>query len=76
MKKHIVVNLTTLRLSYFENDKCAKEYPVGIGKLSTPTPPGNYQIIEKLVFEKPNVLDPDFGSRRMILSSDKTCLHG
>jgi lipoprotein-anchoring transpeptidase ErfK/SrfK len=76
MKKHIAVNLSTLRLSYFEDDKCINEYSVGIGKPSTPTPPGNYQIIEKLVFEKPNIVDVDFGSRRMILSSDSTCLHG
>ena len=76
MKKHIEVNLHTLRLSYFENGKCINEYSVGIGKATTPTPPGNYQIMEKLIFEKSNATDVDFGSRRMILSSDKTCLHG
>jgi lipoprotein-anchoring transpeptidase ErfK/SrfK len=76
MENHIVVNLTTFCLSYFEEDKLIKEYPIGIGKLSTPTPPGSYQIIEKLIFEKPDVIDLDFGSRRMVLSTDKTCLHG
>jgi lipoprotein-anchoring transpeptidase ErfK/SrfK len=49
-------------------------YPVGIGKPLTPTPPGTYQIIDKLVFEK--IGDVDFGSRRLVVSSDKTCLHG
>jgi lipoprotein-anchoring transpeptidase ErfK/SrfK len=76
MKNHIVVNLSTFCLSYYEEDTLISKYPVGIGKLSTPTPPGNYQIVEKLTFEKPDVVDLDFGSRRMILSSDKTCLHG
>ncbi|WP_371371413.1 L,D-transpeptidase [Sporomusa aerivorans] len=74
MKKQIVVNLTTMRCSYFEDGQLDKEYPVGIGKPSTPTPPGNYHVIEKLVFEKEG--DVDLGSRRLVLSSDKTCLHG
>jgi lipoprotein-anchoring transpeptidase ErfK/SrfK len=76
MKNHIVVNLTTCRLSYFEEDKLIREYSVGIGKLATPTPAGHYHIIEKLVFEKPVTSEPDFGSRRAILSNEKTCLHG
>lgn len=74
MKKHIVVNLTTLRCSYFEDDKLMKQYAVGIGKPATPTFPGNYQVVEKLVFQKMG--DVDLGSRRLVLSSDKTCLHG
>ncbi|AJQ30017.1 L,D-transpeptidase [Pelosinus fermentans] len=74
MKKHIAVNLTTFRTSYYEDDTLIKEYSVGIGKADTPTPPGNYQIIEKLIFEK--IADVDLGSRRLVLSSDKTCLHG
>ncbi len=74
MKKHIIVNLTTLCASYYEDDQFIKEYSVGIGKANTPTPPGNYQIIEKLIFE--TIADVDLGSRRLVLSSDKTCLHG
>ncbi len=74
MKNHIIVNLATLRLEYFEEGQLRKEYPVGIGKPETPTPPGNYQVVGKLVFTEP--VDIDFGSRRLVLSSDKTCLHG
>lgn len=74
MEKQIVVNLTTLRCTYCEDGKPVKEYAVGIGKPSTPTPPGNYRIVDKLVFEKMDEID--FGSRRLVLSSDKTCLHG
>jgi lipoprotein-anchoring transpeptidase ErfK/SrfK len=74
MKKYIIVNLTMFCASYFEDDKLIKEYPIGVGKAETPTPPGNYQVIDKLIFDKP--VDVDLGSRRLVLSSDKTCLHG
>ncbi len=76
MNNHIIVNLTKCRLYYFEDDKIINEYTVGIGREVTPTPAGTYQILEKLVFDKPEIIDLDFGSRRMVLSSDKTCLHG
>lgn len=76
MKNYVVVNLTDCCLAYFEDDTLIREYSIGVGKPETPTPAGRYQVLEKLVFNKPIVLEPDFGSRRMILSSDKTCLHG
>lgn len=74
MSKKVIVNLTTHRACYYENEHLIKEYPVGSGKPETPTPPGSYEVIEKLIFDKPG--DLDFGSRRLVLSSDKTCLHG
>jgi len=76
MHNHIVINLTTFRLYYFESDQLRKEYSIGVGRAATPTPPGVYQVMEKLIFAKPEKIDLDFGSRRMVLSSDKTCLHG
>lgn len=74
MKTRVEVNLNAHRACYFENDKLIKEYRVGSGKPETPTPPGSYVVIEKLIFEKQG--DIDLGSRRLVLSSDKTCLHG
>lgn len=74
MSKKVVVNLTTHRAGYYENNQLIKEYSVGSGKAETPTPPGSYEVVEKLVFDK--LVDLDFGSRRLVLSSDKTCLHG
>jgi lipoprotein-anchoring transpeptidase ErfK/SrfK len=74
MKKQIVVNLTLLRCFYFEDGRLIKEYSVGIGGPATPTPSGSYQIVDKLIFEKMG--DIDLGSRRLVLSSEKTCLHG
>lgn len=76
MNNYIIVNLTKYRLYYIENGEVINEYPVGIGRAATPTPAGKYQVLEKLVFDKQESIDLDFGSRRMVLSSDKTCLHG
>lgn len=46
---HISVNLNTRRLSHFEGTRMVKMYPVGVGKPSTPTPAGNYQIAVKVL---------------------------
>lgn len=74
MKKHIIVNLTALRVCYYEEDSLILEYPAGIGKSETPTPAGVYQVVDKLIFNEPG--EVDLGSRRFVLSTDKTCLHG
>lgn len=46
---HISVNLAVRRLTYFEGGRAIKTYPVGVGKPSTPTPTGNYHIVEKIM---------------------------
>ncbi|HOV79138.1 MAG TPA: L,D-transpeptidase family protein [Bacillota bacterium] len=46
---HILINLSTRRLSYFEGERLAKTYPVGVGKASTPTPAGSYRVVEKIM---------------------------
>lgn len=76
MKNYIIVNLATCRLSYYEEDELLKAYPVGIGKLTTPTPAGYYHVVDKLVFNSPAAAEADLGSRRLVLSSDRTCIHG
>jgi len=45
----ILINLAARRLAYFEGDRQLNTYPVGVGKHSTPTPTGNYAVIEKIV---------------------------
>lgn len=47
---HILINLATRRLSYFEGDRRVNTYPVGVGKPSTPTPTGSYSVIEKVMY--------------------------
>ncbi|BAF58276.1 MAG: L,D-transpeptidase family protein [Pelotomaculum sp.] len=46
---HILINLATRQLSYFEGSRLMNTYPVGVGKPSTPTPTGKYSIIEKIM---------------------------
>ncbi|WP_434133226.1 L,D-transpeptidase [Sporomusa sphaeroides] len=74
MKKQIIVNLTAHRAGYLEDNKLIKEYHIGSGRPETPTPPGSYEVIEKIRYEKQGEFD--FGSRRLVLSTDKSCLHG
>lgn len=45
----IIVNLPSRTLEYYENNALIKEYPVAIGKPSTPTPQGFFYIIDKEV---------------------------
>ncbi|WP_425059148.1 hypothetical protein SCACP_38140 [Sporomusa carbonis] len=45
----IVVNLPSRTLELYQDEKVVKEYPVAIGKPSTPTPTGNFTIIDKEV---------------------------
>ncbi len=45
----IVIYLDRRRLQFFEQGRLAGEYPVAIGKPSTPTPPGSYHVVSKLV---------------------------
>ena len=76
MRKHIIVNLKLGRVYYYEEECCQSEYPAGSGKPDTPTPPGHYKVVDKLIFADSNASEVDLGSRRLVLSSDKTCLHG
>ncbi len=46
-ERRIVVDVTRLRLTLYVEDKAVKEYPVAIGKWHTPTPIGEFAIIEK-----------------------------
>jgi len=43
----IVINLPSRTLEFYSGNALVKEYPVAIGKPSTPTPLGNFYIINK-----------------------------
>ncbi|MDD4601037.1 putative L,D-transpeptidase YkuD [bioreactor metagenome] len=47
MAYSIVIDLSDRYLYLFENGIVVKSYPVGVGKLSTPTPAGDYYIANK-----------------------------
>lgn len=53
----IIINLPSRTLEYYENNKLIKEYPVAIGKPSTPTPLGVFKIVDKEV--NPSWYPPD-----------------
>jgi lipoprotein-anchoring transpeptidase ErfK/SrfK len=74
MNNRIEVNLTTRRLSYFEGDQLVKEYSVGVGKPSTPTPIGHHYIIKKIADQQD--IPAGLGTRWMHLSVGNSCIHG
>lgn len=67
----ITVNRKTRRLHLIKNGKWFKSYPVGIGKILTPTPQGTYRIINKAV----NPGGP-FGVRWLGLNKKGYGIHG
>lgn len=46
---NIVINLPSRTLDYFSGNTLIKEYPIAIGKPSTPTPLGSYSVTNKEV---------------------------
>jgi peptidoglycan hydrolase-like protein with peptidoglycan-binding domain len=59
----ITIDLQSRRLFFFNSPETSRTYPVAIGKRSTPSPPGNWTIVQK-------ALNPGgpFGVRWMRLS--------
>lgn len=43
----ITVNVAAKRLTLFKEGKLFKTYPIAVGKPSTPTPKGNFKIVNK-----------------------------
>ncbi|OAT82946.1 L,D-transpeptidase family protein [Desulfotomaculum copahuensis] len=46
---HLVVDTAWRRLQHYQGDSLAATYPVAVGKPSTPTPLGHYQVIYKML---------------------------
>ncbi len=71
MAHSITVDLSSKRLTLYKNGSTIKSYPVGIGKILTPTPTGTYSIINK----HPNP-GGVFGVMWMGLSKPSYGIHG
>lgn len=71
MAYSITVNLTVRRLTAFQNGQRIAAYPVGVGKMVTPTPTGTYRIVTK----NPNPGGP-FGAMWLGLSVAHYGIHG
>lgn len=67
----ITVNLAARRLTLFSDGAPVKSYPVGIGKMLSPTPKGTFHIVSKV----PNPGGP-FGVMWMGLSRPHYGIHG
>ena len=64
----IVINLASRFLSLYVNGVKTAMYPIGAGKLATPTPLGNYKIIEKE--ENPTWVDPKDSKKKVESGED------
>ena len=67
----ITINVAARRLTLLRDGKVFKSYPIAVGKPSTPTPRGNFTIINKQV----NPGGP-FGARWLGLSKKGYGIHG
>lgn len=67
----IRIVLSLRRLLLFEDDNLVANYPVAIGKPTTPTPAGEFMIIDKLL--KPGGV---FGTRWMAFTERRHGIHG
>jgi len=71
MAYSITVDLASKRLTLYKNHSAITSYPVGIGRMLTPTPTGTYSIINK----HPNP-GGAFGVMWMGLSKPSYGIHG
>ena len=55
-EKKIIINLASRTLSLYDNNERIHVYPLGVGKVSTPTPVGYYSILNKEI--DPPWIDP------------------
>ncbi|HMM20790.1 MAG TPA: L,D-transpeptidase family protein [Selenomonadales bacterium] len=71
VKGNILISKSVRQLTLFDSNKPLRQYPIAIGKPSTPTPEGNYAIATK-------ILNPGgvLGSRWMGLNFDAYGIHG
>lgn len=70
-KYSITVSVATRRLTLFKDGKVFKSYPIAVGKPSTPTPRGNFKIVNKQVSP-----GGPFGARWLGLSKKGYGIHG
>jgi lipoprotein-anchoring transpeptidase ErfK/SrfK len=67
----IDINTTARIMTLYKNNQVYKTYPIAIGKPSTPTPKGNFKIINKAI----NPGGP-FGARWLGLNKKGYGIHG
>lgn len=61
--KRISINLASRLLTVYDGEACLGMYPVGPGKISTPTPTGTFEVYSKI--EDPEWIDPKDMKKRV-----------
>jgi lipoprotein-anchoring transpeptidase ErfK/SrfK len=64
----IVINLAARSLAVYQDGRKIRLYPVGVGRVSTPTPTGYYSILEKI--ENPTWTDPGDSANTVAAGED------
>lgn len=64
------VNLATQRAQLLHNEEVAIDYPIATGKSSHPTPPGDYQILEKIKDKRSNLYGKILNSSGKVVKSN------
>ncbi|MGI6575186.1 MAG: L,D-transpeptidase family protein [bacterium] len=57
--KHLILNIPSFTLKYFVGGQLLKQYPIAVGKSNSPTPVGEFRILNKLI--NPTWHPPDGG---------------
>ena len=69
---YIVIDLSRRRLQLYQNGVLSHTYPVAVGKSQTPSPVGNWHIVNKKILSESGV----FGSRWLGLNKPGYGIHG
>ncbi|MFZ5945354.1 MAG: L,D-transpeptidase family protein [Bacillota bacterium] len=69
---HIEIDLVRRQLNFYQGGSLSRTYPIAIGKPSTPSPVGEWSVINKKILNYESV----FGTRWMGLSNPGYGVHG
>ncbi|MBO9128827.1 L,D-transpeptidase [Bacillus sp. 165] len=79
----ILINVATNQLSFFENGRYVKTFPISTGKKATPTPHGDFKVINKYKnkkYHRKNIPGGDptnpLGARWLGLNNKEYAIHG
>ncbi len=72
MSDYLVIELEQRRLRFYRNGMMLFQFPIAVGKSQTPSPVGNWHIINKKIIQEPSV----FGTRWIGLSNPGYGIHG
>ncbi len=72
MSDYLVIELEQRRLRFYQNGTLLHNFPIAVGKSQTPSPVGNWHIVNKKIIQEPSV----FGTRWIGLNNPGYGIHG